>query len=145
MSVFGSILQKLGMRKAQSAALPSADTPAEPVAQAPAATLPPVDIAAPEASAAEPAVAAVPLVDVMARLEEMAAANPQKLNWKTSIVDLLKLLGLDSSLDARRELARELEAPAEKFNDSASLNIWLHKTVLQKLAENGGNIPPELL
>ena len=61
------------------------------------------------------------------------------------IVDLLKLLGVDSSLDARKGLARELGCPGEKMNDSAAMNIWLHKTVLQKLAENGGNIPKELL
>ena len=75
----------------------------------------------------------------------MAKANPEKLNWKTSIVDLMKLLGLESSLAARKELATELGCPAEKMGDSAQMNMWLHKTVLQKLAENGGNIPKELL
>jgi hypothetical protein len=60
-------------------------------------------------------------------------------------VDLLKLLGLDSSLDSRKELAAELGCPKEKMGDSAQMNIWLHKTVLQKLADNGGNIPKELL
>jgi hypothetical protein len=75
----------------------------------------------------------------------MAAANSQKLNWKTSIVDLMKLLGIDSSYSARKELAAELECPAEKMSDSAQMNIWLHKTVLQKLAANGGNIPADLL
>ena len=94
---------------------------------------------------AAPSAAQAQSVDVEKVLDEMAAKNPQKLNWKTSIVDLLKLLGIDSSLEARRELARELDAPADKFSDSASLNIWLHRTVLQKLADNGGNIPPELL
>ena len=142
MSLFGSILQKLGMRKAPAATAPASE-PAAPEATGPVSAS---DVPTPEVvEPAAPAVEAMPVVDVMARLEEMAAANPQKLNWKTSIVDLLKLLGLDSSLDARRELARELEAPADKFNDSASLNIWLHKTVLQKLADNGGNIPAELL
>ena len=76
---------------------------------------------------------------------KVSPSNPQKLNWKTSIVDLLKLLGLDSSLDARKELATELGCPKEKMDDSAKMNMWLHKTVLQKLAENGGNIPKELL
>jgi len=74
-----------------------------------------------------------------------AAANTQKLNWKTSIVDLLKLLDLDSSLTARKELAAELACPADKMADSAQMNMWLHKTVLQKLADNGGNIPKDLL
>lgn len=84
-------------------------------------------------------------VDVVARLEGLAAKNPQKLNWKVSIVDLLKLLDLDSSLDARKSLATELGCPADKMGDSAQMNMWLHKTVLQKLAANGGNIPSELL
>ena len=75
----------------------------------------------------------------------MASENAQKLNWKVSIVDLLKLLGLDSSFAARKELANELGCPPEKMQDSAQMNMWLHKTVLQKLAENGGNIPADLL
>jgi hypothetical protein len=87
----------------------------------------------------------VSVVDVRARLEERAAANPQTLNWKTSIVDLLKLLDIDSSYAARKELATELGCPEERMGDSAQMNIWLHKTVLQKIADNGGNIPPELL
>lgn len=84
-------------------------------------------------------------VDVVAKLEGLAAKHAEKLNWKVSIVDLLKLLGLDSSLTARKELASELGCPAEKMGDSAQMNIWLHKTVLQKLAANGGNVPAELL
>lgn len=75
----------------------------------------------------------------------MAKANPEKLNWKVSIVDLMKLLGLDGSLAARKELAAELGCPAEKMGDFAQMNMWLHKTVLQKLADNGGNIPADLL
>jgi hypothetical protein len=88
---------------------------------------------------------AIPVVDVVAKLEGMAMANPEKLNWKVSIVDLMKLLGLDSSFGARKELAHELGCPQEKMGDSAQMNMWLHKTVLQKLADNGGNIPKELL
>jgi len=87
----------------------------------------------------------ITVVDVLGQLEGLAAANAQKLNWKVSIVDLLKLLGLDSSFAARKELATELGCPAQKMGDSAQMNMWLHKTVLQKLAENGGNIPKELL
>ena len=82
---------------------------------------------------------------MVAKLEILSAASAEKLNWKTSIVDLLKLLGLDSSLSARKELATELRCPAEKMGDSAQMNMWLHKTVLQKLATNGGNIPADLL
>jgi len=73
-------------------------------------------------------------------LEKLAATNRQKLNWKISIVDLLKLVDIDSSLAARRELAIEFGCPSEKMGDSAQMNMWLHKTVLQEIAENGGNI-----
>lgn len=92
-----------------------------------------------------PAAPATGQVDVVGKLEGLAAGHPEKLNWRTSIVDLLKLLDLDSSLQARKELASELGCPPEKMGDSAQMNLWLHKTVLQKLAENGGNVPPELL
>ena len=130
MGLFGKILEKLGFNKsAQAAEAPAASQ--GPAAQAPTATPAPSQ--------------AVSQVDVVAQLEAKAAANPQKHNWKESIVDLLKLLGLDSSLDARKELAVELGCPPEKMKDSAQMNMWLHKTVLQKLADNGGNIPPELL
>ncbi|MEZ5659413.1 MAG: DUF3597 domain-containing protein [Burkholderiaceae bacterium] len=130
MGLFDSILSKLGLGSAQ-AATPAApaDAPSAPAAASPAPAVP----------------QAISQVDIVAKLEAMAAANPQKLNWKTSIVDLLKLLGLDSSFGARKELATELGCPAEKMGDSAQMNMWLHKTVLQKLAANGGNIPPELL
>jgi hypothetical protein len=85
------------------------------------------------------------MVDVMGQLEKLAAANPQKLNWRTSIVDMLKLLGMDSSLAARKSLATELGCPPDKLGDSAQMNVWLHKAVLEKLAQNGGNVPQELL
>ncbi|WP_336486761.1 DUF3597 domain-containing protein [Methylobacterium nigriterrae] len=82
-------------------------------------------------------------VDVEAVLNEMASKNPQKLNWRTSIVDLMKLLDLDSSLHARQQLADELHYSGDK-NDSASMNIWLHKQVIRKLEENGGKVPADL-
>lgn len=124
MSLFGKILETLGFgSKAQAA---------------------PVEASAPTA-APTAAPQAIPAVDVVAKLEGLAAKHPEKLNWKVSIVDLLKLLGLDSSLTARKELANELGCPAEKLGDSAQMNIWLHKTVLQKLADNGGNVPADLL
>ena len=87
----------------------------------------------------------IPVVDVVAQLEKLSAESAEKLNWKTSIVDLLKLLGIDSSSEARKELAVELGCPADKMGDSAEMNTWLHKTVLQKIAENGGNIPASML
>ena len=82
-------------------------------------------------------------VDVEAVLKDMASHNPQQLNWQTSIVDLMKLLGLDSSLANRKELAGEL-GYSGNTEDSASMNIWLHKQVMQKLAENGGKVPESL-
>lgn len=129
MGLFSKILAKLGFgEEAQAAPMepssPPTSTPATPTPTAPAG---------------------MALVDVVAKLEGLAAANPEKLNWKTSIVDLLKLLGMDSSLTARKELASELGCPQEKMADSAQMNMWLHKTVLQKLADNGGNVPAELL
>ncbi len=143
MSLFGSILSKLGFGKnAEAAPLPTPSAaPAGGTSSAPAASAPQAGSAAPTTPAPTP----LSQVDVVAKLEGLAAGNSQKLNWKTSIVDLLKLLDLDSSLGARKELATELGCPADKMGDSAQMNIWLHKTVLQKLAANGGNIPPELL
>ncbi len=85
------------------------------------------------------------MVDVVAQLEQRAKANSQKLNWRTSIVDLLKLLDIDSSFAARKELATELGCPAELMGDSAKMNLWLHKTVLARIAANGGNVPKDLL
>lgn len=82
-------------------------------------------------------------VDVTALLDDMASKNSQKLNWKTSIVDLMKLLDLDSSLGERKELAKELDYTGD-MNDSATMNIWLHKQVMNKLAANGGKVPAEL-
>ena len=82
-------------------------------------------------------------VDVNAVLTKLAAANKEKLDWRHSIVDLMKLLDLDSSLSARKELASELHYTGDK-NDSASMNIWLHKQVMHKLAENGGKVPDDL-
>lgn len=81
----------------------------------------------------------------MSKLSELAANNSEQLNWQTSIVDMMKLLGMDSSLAHRKELAAELGCPADLMHDSASMNMWLHKTVLQQLAANGGNIPASLL
>lgn len=128
MGIFSNILSKLGF----------GDDKKDVVAEAAPAGA--------EASAAAPAApVAISAVDVVSKLEGMAAAHAEKLNWKTSIVDLMKLLSLDSSLAVRKELATELGCPADKMGDSAQMNMWLHKAVLQKLADNGGNIPAELL
>ena len=126
MGFFFSFLSKLGIGSAEAAT----ENPAAPSAAVETA---PTDAAA------------IAVVDVVAQLEERAAANAQKLNWRTSIVDLLKLLDIDSSFAARKALAGELSCPAELMADSAQMNMWLHKTVLARIAENGGNVPADLL
>jgi hypothetical protein len=85
----------------------------------------------------------MPEVDVESVLSAMQAKQGQELNWRTSIVDLMKLLGLDSSLTARKELAAELQYSGNT-EDSAAMNMWLHKAVMKKLAENGGKVPADL-
>jgi hypothetical protein len=82
-------------------------------------------------------------VDVEAVMNNLAAKNPEKLDWRRSIVDLMKLLNLDSSFAARKELAKELGYTGDS-NDSATMNVWLHKQVMQKLAANGGKVPADL-
>lgn len=82
-------------------------------------------------------------VDVAAVLDKAVAAKKQRLEWRTSIVDLMKALDLDSSLSARKELAKDLHYDGDT-NDSAKMNVWLHKQVMKKLAENGGKVPNEL-
>jgi hypothetical protein len=130
MGFFSKILAKLGIGGDKVEAAPAATAATAPAGAAPAAPPSPKPIA---------------VVDVVAQLEQRAAANPQKLNWRTSIVDLLKLLDIDSSFAARKELATELGCPAELMGDSAKMNMWLHKNVLAQIAANGGNIPKELL
>lgn len=132
MSFFSKILDKLGFDAGASKVEDMLRTPVPPKP----------DTATAGAAAAPAAMAAV---DVEAQLEQKAAANAQKLNWRTSIVDLLKLLDIDSGLQARKELATELGCPANLMADSAQMNMWLHKAVMQKLAANGGKVPAELL
>ena len=176
MSLFGKILEKLGLRKekeeekpsatgttgsmprkpAATATNPKTTAPAKPSGAAPTSSrgvssTPSVadrrqkdDVAVKQAPAAVPA-APRPMseVDVTNMLEQKAKGTG--LNWKQSISDLLFLLDIDNSYDARVELAKELNAPQEVMGDSARMNTWLHKTVLRKIADNGGNIPPDLL
>ena len=125
MSIFKSILAKLF----------PASHPAVTAAPSPTTT-------APAAGAATPAAAVQP-VDVEKILNERAASHAEKLNWRTSIVDLMKLLDLDSSLAARKSLASELHFSGDT-NDSAAMNIWLHRQVMTKLAQNGGKVPDDL-
>lgn len=83
-------------------------------------------------------------VDVAATLDKMASSHGEKLDWRHSIVDLMKLVGMDSSLAERKELAEDLKYTGDT-NDSATMNIWLHKEVMRKLADNGGKVPADLL
>jgi hypothetical protein len=128
MSIFGIIMSAIFGKSADAVPGASAATSA-PAATAPAGSAP---SAAPAAS-----------VDVTAIMDELASEAGQKLDWRKSIVDLMKLLDLDSSLTARKELAKELKYSGD-MNDSASMNIWLHKQVMTKLAENGGKVPADL-
>lgn len=129
MSLFSTILEKLGIGT-------------HPQATPDAAAVSP-DAANPAASGTAPP-NAISEVDVAAKLEALAANHSEKLNWRTSIVDLLKLLEIDSSLTARKALADELHYSGSK-DDSAQMNIWLHSAVLKKLAQNGGKVPAEFL
>jgi hypothetical protein len=137
MSIFGSIMSKIfGHHEAAVAnanAPPASPTAAASSAQAGTS---PTDTSAAPSALQQP-------VDVEGVLTALASKNSQQLNWRTSIVDLMKLLDLDSGLNARKELAIELHYAGD-MNDSASMNIWLHKQVMQKLAENGGKVPDDL-
>ncbi|CAB3722927.1 DUF3597 domain-containing protein [Paraburkholderia rhynchosiae] len=148
MSIFSSIVNKIfphdhpantGSGATAGAAAPAAAAPGS--ATAPAGTQPTPSTAA--AGNSQPPVTPMPAVDVEAVLGKMQESSGEKLNWRTSIVDLLKLLGLDSSLAARKELASELHYTGST-EDSAAMNMWLHKQLMQKLAENGGKVPDDL-
>jgi hypothetical protein len=130
MSIFGSIFSKI---------FPSAQ--AAPSVTATAAPAPAPTGSAPAALAVPATPPAISLGDVPAILDAMPGAK--NLNWRTSIVDLMKLLGLDSSLEERKKLAAELSY-AEDTTDTAKMNIWLHRQVMTKLAANGGTVPAEL-
>lgn len=124
MGIFSNILGRIFGHKPKAAPAPAPTPQAQPTP-------------APQAQAPAP-------VDIEAVLEDMSANNPQKLNWRTSIVDLMKLVGMESSLQERKDLADELGYTGDK-SDSAAMNIWLHKAVLKKLAENGGKVPASLM
>jgi hypothetical protein len=155
MSIFNSILEKLGIHKADVPAAPAVKAaPVAPVAPAkPGQMTPnaPVRPTFPPGSRPTaftpipPKPVEMPMVDVVSKLDHLAKANPQQLDWKVSIVDLFKLLGIDSSGATIQELAVELGCPESEMGDSARRNVWLHKTILKKIAENGGNIPQYLL
>ena len=144
MGIFANILEKLGIGTAYADGMPDV-RPYGPKTAGPGSPGTPGAATAPAVAPAAPKPAAMSEVDVVAQLEKRAAANPQKLNWRTSIVDLLKLLDIDSSLSERKALATELGCPANLMSESADMNVWLHQEVLKRIAANGGNVPANLL
>ena len=140
MSIFGSIMDKIFRR--EEAGSPTGGTPTSRGADTSSQRVAAGQSAAPSSSAASGGSSAG-TVDVEAVLTDMAAKKGQKLDWRKSVVDLMKLLDLDSSPAARKELAKELNYTGDT-NDSAKMNVWLHKQVMQKLAENGGKVPESL-
>ncbi|MDB4889490.1 MAG: hypothetical protein JWL61_1345 [Gemmatimonadetes bacterium] len=128
MSIFGTLLSKIVGHSARKEAEKENKTAAATGASA-----------APTATAVAPA-----QVDIMSVLEDLSANSKQKLDWKNSIVDLMKLVGMDSSLAERKALATELGYTGD-MSDSATMNIWLHKEVMKKMSENGGKVPANML
>ena len=145
MGLFTTILSKLGIGEEEEAPADAKPTASSSSSRSPSRSVDRADKQRMAAARAARKPSEMSMVDVVSKLDGLAAANPEKLSWKVSIVDLLKLLDIESSYEARKELAVELSCPAELMDDSAKMNIWLHKTVLQKIAKNGGNIPKELL
>lgn len=139
MGLFNNLLAAIFTHAPKAAAPASAPAPGaikETETRAPAGTTTPGSAAAAPAPAAQ--------VDVGAILDGLAAKSSEQLDWKRSIVDLMKLVGMDSSLGARKELAKDLGYSGD-MSDSASMNIWLHSAVMKKIAENGGKVPADLL
>jgi hypothetical protein len=165
MSLFNNILENLGLKKPEEPPRTFSPAEASPTAKAGAAPTPkPAAVSAAGAAAAASAAKAassaaalaaqasaararqaIPVVDVMAKLEGLAKKNPMKLNWKESIVDLLALLNLPHSSNDLKELAIEMKCPEPTLGDNFKRNMWLHKAVLKAIADNGGNIPANLL
>ena len=144
MGLFNNLMSKIfGHAPASTVAAVGTST-APSTAGTQAAAAPASAAGAPAATAPSTPRTAVQVVDVAVILDGLATKNAEKLDWKKSIVDLMKLVGMDSSFKARKQLAQELNYTGDP-TDSASMNVWLHKEVLRKLAENGGKVPPELL
>ena len=143
MGLLSNLISKIFSHSTPATAAATVGASAAPAAAPSTASAQP---ASASAAAPPPAAPAAPAkaVDVAAILDGLAAKNSEKLDWKKSIVDLMKLVGMDSSFGARKQLAQELNYTGDP-NDSASMNVWLHKQVLIKIAENGGKVPQELL
>jgi 3-oxoacyl-ACP reductase-like protein len=131
MSIFGDIVNKLFHKAKPDAAPPAAEPTPDPAA---------AQAAAPDTPSAPPPLADV---DVAAVMDQLVAQSGQTLNWRTSIVDTMKALGVDSSLEHRKQLAQELKYSGD-MNDSATMNVWLHGQVMTALAANGGKLPADL-
>lgn len=138
MGIFDNLWSKITGHAHTTAA---ASSPASPSAATPAASTPMAGVTATSSSA--PAATAAP-VDVEAILDDLDSKQSHRSNWRESIVDMMSLLGMDNSLSARRELAKELGYTGDT-NDTATMNVWLHKQVMQKMAANGGKVPQNLL
>jgi len=149
MSIFDSVLEKLGIQKPAAPAAPAAPSakaapvkPAGPAHMAPNGPPPTRKTFIPS----PPKPVEMPMVDVVTMLDRLAKESPiQGLNWKMSINDLMALLGLDHSGAGIKQLAVELGCPESEMGDSYKRNVWSHKALLKKIAENGGNIPQNLL
>ena len=137
MSIFGKIMGAIFGNSASATPAGGAAPSAAPAGGSSSSS------ASSSSPAAAPAAAPAQSVDVAPILDAAVAAKKEKLEWRTSIVDLMKALDIDSSLAARKELAKELGYTGDT-NDSASMNIWLHKQVMAKLAANGGKLPPDI-
>ncbi len=138
--IFGRIFPKAHAAQAPATAAAQAPQANRPAGQPQAAPQQPAPQQAPVAAAT----ATVERVDIEQVLDGLAGQNSQKLNWRTSIVDLMKLVGMDSTLQERKELADELGYSGDK-SDTAKMNMWLHKEVLRRMEQNGGKVPANLM
>jgi len=152
MGLFNTLMSKIFGHASAAPVATCTGAPATPPAPgAPAPTSAPAARSSQPAAASAPVAASAPAaapaassVDLAAVLDKLAAKNPEKLDWKHSIVDLMKLVGMDSSLSARKELAQDLHYSGDT-SDSAAMNMWLHEEVMRQLAANGAKVPQDLL
>ncbi|MDQ3198760.1 MAG: DUF3597 domain-containing protein [Verrucomicrobiota bacterium] len=147
MGLFNTLMSKIFHHAPTATATAPAgtsSTPTAPPTQGSPTPAMPAPVSHPAPAPAAAGAAPAKQVDVEAILDSLAAKNSEKLDWKHSIVDLMKLVGMDSSLSDRKELAKDLHYSGD-MDDSAAMNIWLHKEVMKKLAENGGKVPQNLL
>ncbi len=145
MSITDNIFEKLGMSKAAIAPSTKETKNSAPAARTYSPNSPNPTFLPPTAVPAPAKPVEMPMVDVVSKLDGLAKASPIQLNWKVSINDLMALLGMDHSPAAIKDLAVELGCPESEMGDSYKRNVWTHKALLKKIAENGGNVPQKLL